>query len=62
MKKIDTAINFTEQLLERAEEEDKQRKIQNLKNNKATASVGEGYWPFHLRELAKLLKEAKKEA
>tara|TARA_Y100000593_G_scaffold14582_1_gene27856 strand:- start:17247 stop:17432 length:186 start_codon:yes stop_codon:yes gene_type:complete len=57
MKKIDTAVDFTKQLLQQAEEDDKLRKIEALENHKASAAVGEGYWPFHLKSLLKLLEE-----
>ena len=56
-KKITTAINLVEQLLEQAEIEDEERKLRALQRRKATAAVGEGYWPFHLKHLLELLKE-----
>lgn len=59
MKKIDSAISFTEQLLERAETEDEQSKIAALQNHKGAQAIGEGYWPFHLKQLLSLLNEIK---
>lgn len=61
MSKIDTAIAFTEQLVERAETDDEQAKIKALQNHKGSQAMGEGYWPFHLKQLLELLNEIKRE-
>lgn len=59
MEEIDTAINLTEQLLEQAEIDDKERKIKALEDHRGTAATGEGYWPFHLKKLLNLLEKSK---
>ena len=49
------AIILLNQLIEKAEEEDKRRKIHAINSHKAQQAVGEGWMLFHLKKLKDLL-------
>ena len=50
------AIELIDQMIERAEREDAENCKKNLKNNKASQTVGQGWWPFHLKTLKSLVQ------
>lgn len=58
-KKLDQAIFYAENILEKAKEEDIAFKIHCLEQNQSEKSVGDSFMVFHLDELLKLLKSLK---
>jgi|LUMV01.1.fsa_nt_gb hypothetical protein len=58
-KTIETALNLLDQLIQKAEEEDKLHKAAAIENNKACQAVGESWMVFHLKALKELLDSVK---
>ena len=56
------AIHLLDEILVEAEYQDKIHKIQSLKNNKASQSIGESWMVFHLKSLRELLELESKKA
>jgi len=49
------SLNLLNQIIERAEEDDRVHKAAAIKNNKASQSIGESWMVFHLKALRDVL-------
>lgn len=53
------AIKLLDQIIEKEQEKDKINALKDIKNNKASQAVGEGWTLYHLKVLKELLTSNK---
>ena len=57
MDKKAKVLDLLDQILEKAEEEDRLHKIRAHQNHNSAQAIGESWIVFHLKELKKLIQE-----
>ena len=57
IKNKQKVIDFLDQIIDHAEQEDKLHKLQAIQRHKASEAIGESWMVFHLKALKQLIEE-----